>query len=584
MQTLSDISNRLAGQALKVAQMLLPAGKMEHGREWVCGDVTGKPGDSLKVTITGAYAGQWRDWSTDSDKGDLIDLWRLTKNLTASEAVRQVKDYLGITDPVKMERKTYRRPPDINSVELHPEGQAMKFLKDERKLTEKAISAYLVLGCPEKRCIVFPSYSPSGELLNRSYRTLGANKRVWQDSECAPSLFGWQAVPEQSYRDRKIILSEGQIDAMTWWQWGFPALSIPNGAGMSWIEHEWENLEAFETIYIAFDADGPGAKFTETVVNRLGKHRCLIITTPKKDANDCLKAGYTKEDAAEWVASAKTPTLKKLVLAKDLQSRIEQEMLPKPEPFTLPFLKVTTWETTQEGFWYRPGEVTIVGGYSSAGKTTFLNFLMCNLLADTSKMFVASLEMPCAQLLLNLIKMFDGNCSTETVEQFLKHAGHHIAYVDHIGSMAEKELLEMMWFAHRRYGCEHFIIDSLMRIEGLEEDYPAQGKFVQELQTFAKQTGCHVHLVAHLGKPPQVTPKGFRPAMYAVKGSSLLVNSVDNIILLQRNMDKMRGEHTKEQKEKMHDVEIIIEKQRATGWTDAIKLKYHSAKRTFSKM
>ena len=273
MQTLSDISARLAGQALKVAQMLLPAGKLESGRDWVCGDVTGKPGDSLKVTITGAYAGQWRDWSTDSDKGDLIDLWRLSKNITAGEAVRQVKEFLGIVDPVKMERKTYRRPPEIKSSNLHPEGQAMNFLKNERKLTENAISAYLVLGCPEKRCIVFPSYSPSKELLNRSYRTLGANKRVWQDAECAPSLFGWQAIPEQSYRDRKIIISEGQIDAMTWYQWGFPALSIPNGAGMSWIEHEWENLEAFDTIYIAFDADGPGAKFTETVVNRLGKHR-----------------------------------------------------------------------------------------------------------------------------------------------------------------------------------------------------------------------------------------------------------------------------------------------------------------------
>jgi replicative DNA helicase len=72
--------------------------------------------------------------------------------------------------------------------------------------------------------------------------------------------------------------------------------------------------------------------------------------------------------------------------------------------------------------------------------------------------------------------------------------------------------------------------------------------------------------------------------MYAVKGSSLLVNGVDNILLLQRNMDKMRGEYTKEQRDKMHDVEIIVEKQRATGWTDAIKLKYHPAKRTFSKM
>jgi replicative DNA helicase len=49
-------------------------------------------------------------------------------------------------------------------------------------------------------------------------------------------------------------------------------------------------------------------------------------------------------------------------------------------------------------------------------------------------------------------------------------------------------------------------------------------------------------------------------------------------------MEKTKGEYTDEQKASMHDVEIIVEKQRATGWTNAIKLKYHPAKRTFSKM
>lgn len=582
--TISDLSTRLANQALSVAQMLLPAGKLEHGREWVCGDITGKPGDSLKVTITGNYAGQWRDWSTDSDKGDLIDLWRLARNLTAKEAIQQVKDFLGIVDPVTMERKTYKKPPEIDSTNLNPEGQAMSFLKNERKLTESTIAAYSVLGCPQKRCIVFPSHSPSGELLNRSYRTLGVNKRVWQDSECAPSLFGWQAIPEQSYRSRKIILSEGQIDAMTWHQWGYPALSIPNGSGTTWIEYEWENLEAFDTIYLAFDQDKAGKDILEKVIARLGKHRCLIVTIPKKDANDCLKAGYTAKDAQGWIEGAQTPNIKKLVLAKDLKQRVEQELLPKPEPFTMKFLNVTTWSSTKEGFWYRPGEVTLVGGYSNAGKTTFLNFMMSNLLADMRKMFVASMEMPCHQLMLRLIETFQGQKSVEIIEQFTRYAGEFIVYVDHIGSLEQKELMEMMWFAYRRYGCEHFVIDSLMRINGLEEDYPAQGAFIQTLQDFAKQTQCHIHIVAHLGKPPQVTPKGFKPSMYAVKGSSLVVNGVDNIILIQRNLEKLKDGLTKEQRDLMHDVEIIIEKQRDSGWQGSFKLKYNPVQRTYSKI
>ena len=111
--TLTDISARLASQAGKVAAMLLPSGKLLNGKEWVYGDITGRPGDSLKVVVHGTYSGQWRDWSTDSDKGDLIDLWRLSKNVSAGEAIKQIKDYLGIVDNVKIEKKTYVKPPQI---------------------------------------------------------------------------------------------------------------------------------------------------------------------------------------------------------------------------------------------------------------------------------------------------------------------------------------------------------------------------------------------------------------------------------------------------------------------------------------
>jgi twinkle protein len=118
----------------------------------------------------------------------------------------------------------------------------------------------------------------------------------------------------------------------------------------------------------------------------------------------------------------------------------------------------------------------------------------------------------------------------------------------------------------------------------LEENYPAQGEFAQKLQDFAKQTMTHVHLVAHLGKPPTSPPKGHRPSMYSIKGSSLLTNNVDNIVLIQRNLEKTKEGLTYEQKRAMHDAEVIIEKQRETGWLDVFKLKYDPIRRTYSKL
>jgi twinkle protein len=582
--TLTDISARLASQAGKVAAMLLPSGKLLNGKEWVCGDITGRPGDSLKVVVHGTYSGQWRDWSTDSDKGDLIDLWRLSKNVSAGEAIKQIKDYLGIVDNVKIEKKTYVKPPQINESVPNPEGKLMRWLTQDRKLSEETIASYGISCSVEKKAVIFPCFSPTGELINRSYRTLDTPKRVWQDTGCAPCLFGWQTLKEETYRTKTILIAEGQCDAMTWHQWGFPALSIPNGAGMTWIDTEWDNLEAFDTIYLSFDQDGPGAAFTDTVINRLGKHRCLIVCLPKKDANDCLKAGYTAIDAQEWIKNAKTPTLKKLVVAKDLAERLSADILPKEEPFTLPFLKNSDY-ASEQGFWYRNGEVTILAGYASVGKTTYLNFLQSNLVAEQRRVFTSSLEMKAEKLLRRLIETFHGRAIDDrAIKSFLNHAGEYLAYVDYVGSLKKEELLEMMWFAYRRYGCEHFIIDSLMRIEGLEEDYPAQGEFVTTLQNFAKQSNSHVHLVAHMGKPQNVGTKPADPSMYSVKGSSLLVNGADNVILLRRNPEKKNEKMNDEQKKALHDVEIIVEKQRETGWTGTIKLNYDPHRRAYSKV
>ncbi len=582
--SVAEISQRLAAQASAVASMLLPGGKPANGKEWCCGDISGRAGDSLKVCIHGTYAGQWRDWSTDDDKGDLLDLWRLSKDITAVEAIKQAKSFLGIVDPIRhQERKTYAKPPPDKSAPMDPMGQAMAYLLNQRRLRSETIKAFKIEANIGERAIVFPSYSPGGELINRSYRTLDAKKKVWQDNDCAPSLFGWQALPEAAYKAKAVLLAEGQIDAATWHQWGIPALSIPNGTGLSWIDYEWDNLAPFDTIYLAFDADKAGGDNTEKVAARLGKHRCLIVAMPKKDANDCLRAGFVAADAADWVTGARPPKIKKLVTAAEMKGRLRAEIAPKEEPFTLPYMRVA-WP--HQGFWFRPGEVTIWGGWTSAGKSTKLNFLLSNLLARAQRSFIASFELKVETQLARLATIYHGDkVDDAAADAFVDGVGEHLIYADVVGSMGQDQLLEMMWFAFRRYGCTHFLIDSLMRIEELEEDYVAQGKFCNRLQNFAKEADVHVHLVCHLSKPNQLQK---RPSMYGVKGSSLLVNNADNVLLITRNAEKdelrKQNKLTTEQAQGMHDSEIIVEKQRQTGWLNSFKLKFNPFRYTYTKL
>jgi twinkle protein len=581
--TASTIAEKLADRAEEVVSILLPGGK-SHGNEWICGDINGGPGDSLKVTLSGHHRGQWRDWATEDDRGDLLDLWRLVRGITAGDAIRETKAFMGISDPVtQREKREYAKPKARDVQKVNPDGLAMRYLTAKRGLKREIVELFKIESYPDAKAIVFTSYSPQGEIVNRSYRTLDAKKKVWQEKDCAPSLYGWQALSESAYREKTVLLCEGQIDAATWTQWNIPALSVPNGTGGTWIEYDWENLEAFDTIYLAFDGDAAGKKILDLAISRLGKHRCMIVTIPKKDANDCLLAGFGADDAAKWIADAKRPRIKQLVTTAEMEDRLVADIAPKPEPFSLPFL-AGNWEY-EDGFWFRPGEVTIWGGFSHAGKSTMLNFMVAQLLARRTPVFIGSFEIRVETQLRKLLSIFHGKrgMTSGGAREFTQNVGESIVYADVVGSISRDDLMEMMLFSHRRYGTTHFIIDSLMRVQGLEEDYPAQGEFCNRLQDFAKETGAHVHLVAHLSKPGNGPD---RPSMYAVKGSSLMVNNADNVLLILRNPEKEKkrkaGRLTAED-EQLHDSEIIIEKQRETGWIGLCKLDFDPAKYRFTK-
>jgi len=584
MIPVSEISRRLAERALTVCLMLLPGGR-EQRAEFVCGGITGGEGDSLKVHLSGSHAGHWKDWAIPEHHGDLLDLWAITKNISPGDALREAKTYLGITDPVPVHRKTYSKPPERKEVPLNPIGRAFTYLTEKRRLTKATLDAFRI--CPftgETPAIVFPSYSPDGELVNRSYRTLEDKKRVWQDKDCAPSLFGWQALPREAFDNRTVLLSEGQIDAMTWHQWGIPSLSIPSGSGQTWIEYDWDNLALFDKIYIAFDTDGAGRENAEKAIKRLGTHRCFIVATGKhKDANDALKAGVEAEEARSWIAAAKHPKVSGLIVANDLRERLLAEIAEKPKPFTLGFFD-KDWRF-QHGLYFRSGEVTLWTGVSHAGKSTFLNFLVLGVLAQNVPVFIGSLEVKPET---TLRKLATATLSTLGMKRdatgfnsWLVQFGDLLVFADVVGFIEQDRLFEMMRFAFSRFGVQHFVIDSMMRIAGLEEDFPSQGVFMNRLQEFVKDTGTHVHLVVH----PRKGQAGGKPGMLDVKGSSLIPNNADNIVVVARNEAKMALSKERElddDEKQWHDTEVTVEKQRESGWLGTFYLRFNPYQFTFT--
>lgn len=583
IHSVADLSTKLSSQAEEVCKHLLPHGK-RNGPIWEAGSLHGENGKSLKVTIEGTHAGKWRDWAEETFRGDLVDLWEHARSISKLEAIEQIKSYLGIKDLSLVAPKIYAYPkPRPNIVDLKPLSKVESYLVLERQISEETLAAFGVKF--DGKSIVYECWTPKKKLVNRCFISLQRNdqgkKTVSQEVKCAPSLFGWQALPKSAFDQRSILICEGQIDAMTWHQWGYPALSVPNGSGTTWIEYEWDNLEAFETIYLSFDMDGKTEGPMIKTMQRLGLHRCRIVELPHKDANDCLLAGCDKDDAEKWITEAKWPQFNGLKESSEYLESTLEELFPTKEKLDRA-LKVTILQRKDGGIVFYPGDVTVWTGVSGHGKTTFLNYIMCLILSSGDSAFIASMEMQIPVLLGKVVKATMGkdDISPSDVRELFEAIKGRLLFVPRIGSIPKTDLLESMQFAFARYGCSHYLIDSLMRVEGLEEEYSRQGEFMNDLQNFAKSTDCHIHLVCH---PRKIDESG-RAGKMDVKGSSLIPNNADNVISIRRNFDKIEmakeRELTPQEDQGMWDLMVSSEKQRKTGWEGSVKLRFHH--RTYS--
>jgi hypothetical protein len=78
---------------MRVLAYLLPGGK-KVGQEYEAGDLSGKPGKSLKVSLRGKG---WSDFATGQSGGDLLDLWAQARcGGDLGEAMRAAGDWLGL--------------------------------------------------------------------------------------------------------------------------------------------------------------------------------------------------------------------------------------------------------------------------------------------------------------------------------------------------------------------------------------------------------------------------------------------------------------------------------------------------------
>lgn len=527
-----------------VARYLLPEGK-RVGREWCVGSVHGEAGESLKINITGDKAGTWKDFA-GSDGGDALDIWAAAHGIGIADAMREARDYLGVATPAfaGSPRREYRKPDKPKAGK--PKAKVLDYLHS-RGFTDETIAAFKVAANDADDEIIFP-YLHGTELVNAKYLKLerpGGKKQMRQEKDAEPCLFGWQAVPD---RARSIVLTEGEFDAMTWSQQGFPALSVWSGAGnMQWVENEWERLARFDRIYIALDADQAGIDGVAAIVERLGRVRCRIVTTPYKDANECLKQGLDRVCFREIIDAAKSLDPKELRSAASYRDAVMALFFP-PEGsergWLTPFDRLNLRRVI-----FRPSELILVNGFNGAGKSRLVSQLALALMKQDAKCCIASMEIKPARLLEWMTKQA---CALEEpsipfINCVQDYWDGRLWLFDVVGTAKAAYLLDVFRYARACYGITCFFVDSLAKCGIDEDDYNGQKRFVDALCDFKNETDSTVFLVTHSRK---LDSEMRAVDKMDVKGSGSITDLVDVVTTLWRNKPKeMKREAERERDE-----------------------------------
>lgn len=536
--TARDLSAMLARDAEGVARYLLGGNGKREGAELRYGDVGGGAGKSLGVHLIGDKAGVWKDFST-GEGGDLLDLWAMSKGIGLGDAIREAKEYLGIRDVPLAGRQAQAKPIERPKGVTGLREAELRWLTGARKLSPEAVAAYKLVS-KGSGVVAFPYLLPSGELVGMKYRATDQDK-YWAEAGGSKALFGWQAIPGNA---RSVVLCEGELKALAWWGYGFPALSVPFGGGdggkQDWIEVEYDRLSRFDVIYVAMDEDAAGRAAAEAIIERLGPERCAVVEHPlpndpkAKCINACVALGVDRESVAAAIKIARPRDPEELRGAEAYTDDVVSLFTD-----TGPEVGIRTpWQKVGDSLVFRPGELTVIAGINGHGKSQAVGFMAAHAMRNGARVCVASLEFRVKGWLHRLVRQVAArpDPSERYVREIMAWLGDGRLWAfDAQGTADWKRMIDVFRYARRRYGIDLFVIDNLTGLGIGEEDYQGQKSVTLALSNFARDESCHVWLVHHIRKSGS---ENEQPDKMDIKGSGAITDLASTVLTVWRNKAK----------------------------------------------
>ena len=457
--------------------------------------------------------------------------------------------HCGIGGAVPFKRKYYRQQSESN---VHPirtlettklENKHFDFLKSRgisadtaEKMQLFSAEKYFQRLNKKTDAIGFP-YFRNGVYISAKYRSIEA-KDFTQDVGGANDFFGIDHIDTT----KPVIIVEGEIDALTLFECGLGnVLSVPSGAPMkvsdgkidasedkkfSFVWNAFDVLEKVPHVIIATDTDTAGQALAEELARRIGKDKCRIAKFTYKDLNEAF-LDQGKELVIKIIEDAEPDPVAGLSSASKFADRLN-DLWGKGTGKGLS----TGYTNVDEIYTVAQGQLTIVTGYPSCGKSNFVDQMMVNLgKANDWKFAVCSFENQPEIHISRLMEIykekrfFDGTkrMTQDEKDQAFKWVEEHFLFLDSEGvePATIESILERAKVAVVRMGIRGLVIDPYNYIDN--KGGQAETEFISgmltRIQAFAKAYGVHVWFVAH---PSKITRSGMdlpRPDGMAISGS-----------------------------------------------------------------
>jgi twinkle protein len=308
-----------------------------------------------------------------------------------------------------------------------------------------------------------------------------------------------------------------------------------------------DQLAPLKKIVLAVDNDTPGQTLEAELARRLGPERCYRVTwlAGCKDANDVLLQ-HGAEVLADCIRQARPYPLEGILSGADLVddvARLYMEGLPGGVS--------SGWINVDRYYTVRPGEMTIVTGVPSHGKSQFLDALMVNLGREHDWQFaVCSPEnLPVSRHIAKLIELSTGlpfrdgprqRLSLDALPSALQWLHDHFIFVAPDDTMTIPAMLATAKRLVMRHGIRGLILDPWNEFDHSRPSGQSETEYISiclgQIRRFARNHGVHVWVVAHPQKLYRRDDGTYPiPTPYDISGSAHWRNKADNCLTVWRD-------------------------------------------------